>query len=204
MSIKRKSIFLLVITFLIIQMDGIALLPGVNLYVGVGISLVLWLIGSILIYLYLRKSNKECSFYENNKLTSNDYTIIFFALMCGLAMAGTNYIDAGIRPLIIREYFSGHIIYTIRNIIYYPVEILLMLEILILGQKVGELVIKKKNIPYGVFVLFILWGLPHIIYHGLGDGIITALRVFIYSIPFYVSKRNFKTSYLSMLILWLL
>lgn len=56
----------------------------------------------------------------------------------------------------------------------------------------------------GAFALFLLWGMPHLLYHGIYDGLISALKAFIYCIPFYVSNKNIKTSYVSMLILWFL
>ena len=91
-----------------------------------------------------------------------------------------------------------------------------MLELLICAQKGGELMTQtrhfspadlekqKSQLPWGAFALFVMWGLPHIFYHGPVDGMISALRAFIYCIPFYTSGKNIKTSYISMLILWLL
>ena len=107
------------------------------------------------------------------------------------------------RPLIIREFFSSYPLYTLRNILYYPLEILLMLELLIYAQRAGDCLTQKSTIPWGALVLFFLWGLPHL-YHGVTDGIVSALNAFIYAIPFYASGKKLKVSYISMLILWLL
>lgn len=63
-------------------------------------------------------------------------------------MAVSNYLYAGLKPLFIRELFTGYPLYTIRNIVYYPLEVLLMLELLIYSQKAGETLSKKISFPW--------------------------------------------------------
>ena len=122
----------------------------------------------------------------------------------GIAMAAGNYLYAGLKPLFIRELFTGYPLYTIRNIIYFPLEVLLMMQLLVHSQAAGELLTKRSSVPWGAFALFLLWGLPHILWRGFSDGIVSALRAFIYSIPFYASGKNIRTSYIGMIILWFL
>ena len=119
-------------------------------------------------------------------------------------MAVSNYLYAGLRPLFVRELLTGYPLYTIRNILYYPLEVLLMLYLLMYSQAAGAIFTKKESIPWGALALFLLWGLPHILWHGLPDGIVSALRAFLYSIPFYASGKNIGTSYICMVILWFL
>lgn len=203
---KKKSVLLLLAVFFVFQSEWICMeiFKNINVYISLGGAILLWLFGSILVYIQMKKHNLEYSFYETKRIGGNDYTVIFFSIMGGLAIAASNYIYGGLMPLIAREYFSGDILYTLRNVLYYPLEVLLMLELIICGQKTGELCCKNNNIPFGAATLFFLWGLPHIIWHGWEDGIISALMSFIYCIPFYASKKNFKIGYIGMLILWMM
>lgn len=45
-------------------------------------------------------------------------------------MAASNYLYAGLKPLFVRELLTGYPLYTIRNVIYYPLEVALMLYLL--------------------------------------------------------------------------
>lgn len=192
------------VIWLILEFDGIGMISSVNQMTAILLPLAVWMIGGFYVLLKMKKRNGEGAFYKADPLTENDCLIMFFAFMGGIAMAAGNYLYSDLAPLFVREFMSGHVLYTLRNILYYPVEVLLMLELLICSQKAGELFTKKSKIPYGAIALYVLWGLPHILYHGFADGIVSALRAFIYCIPFYASNRNLKTSYISMLILWLL
>lgn len=82
-----------------------------------------------------------------------------------------------------------------KKFLYYPLEVLLMPELLIDGQKAGE-ALTKSSLPWGALALFLLWGLPHILWHGIPDGLVSACRAFPYSVPFYASCKHAGTSYL--------
>ena len=175
-----------------------------NYTVGIVLALIVWIVASVIIFHKLKKQNVEYAYYTNHSFTGRDYLILFFVVMSGVTMASNNYLNVGVRPLVIREYFSGNLLYTIRNIFYYPIEVFLMIMLIMCAQRGGELLTKKQLIPWGALALSFLWGLPHILYHGFTDGIQSVLLAFIYSIPYYASDRNIKTSYVSMLILWLM
>lgn len=151
----------------------------------------------------MKKQNEEELYDSKSHLAGRDWLILFFVIMSGISIALKNYLYSGMNPLFIREFFSGHPLYTIRNVFYYPLEVWLMLELMIYAQRAGEYLTKKSTIPYGALALFVLWGLPHFV-HGFEDGIVSSLNAFIYVIPFYVSGKKIRISYISMLILWLL
>ena len=203
----KKGIFALLMTvmvWMVIQFDGIGAIPGMNQIVGMILALCVWMVGAVGIYYMLRKQNKECFYYDNSFFESRDYMVLFFTVMGGMAISAGNYFYGGLKPLLVREFFNGDLLYTIRNVLYYPLEILLMLELLICSQRAGELLTKKKAIPWGALALFVLWGLPHIVYHGYEDGLVSALRAFVYCIPFYASHKKIRTGYIGMLILWMM
>lgn len=202
----KKSMWSFVMLFVIagiIQFDAIvSIIP--NQIVKMAVTPVIWGIGAFYILIKTKKRNIENTLYNNYSLSGRDWLTLFFVTVSGITIAVSNYLYAGLKPLFIRELFTGYPLYTVRNIVYYPLEVLLMLELLIYSQRIGETLTKKTFFPWGAVVLFLLWGLPHILWHGFSDGIVSALRAFIYSIPFYTSNKNIKISYISMLILWFL
>lgn len=187
----------------VIQLDAVAMIIP-NQMAAMVITPVIWAIGAFLIAGKAKKENVDSFLYHKVPFSTKDGVIFCFVIAGGITMAASNYLYARLKPLFVRELLTGYPLYTIRNVIYYPLEVLLMLYLLIYAQKAGESLTKNKVIPWGAFALFLLWGLPHIAWHGFADGIVSALRAFIYAIPFYASGKNVKTSYAGMLILWFL
>lgn len=201
----KKGIQALIMMFIVwgvIECDFISLFIP-NQILAFGISPVIWGIGAFFIFIKMKKQNEGELYHINAHLTGKDWLIIFFVVMSSISIGVRNYVYVGMKPLVIREFFSGYLLYTIRNILYYPLEVLLMLELLIYAQRAGECLTRKSEIPWGALALFFLWGLPHL-FHGFEDGIVSALNAFVYAIPFYVSKKKLNVSYTSMLTLWLL
>lgn len=198
-----QALAMTLLIYLVITFDFItAFIP--NQIFSFGLPLVIWSAGAFYGMKKMKKQNAEYSYYINPPFSSKDFLILFFSIAGGLSIAISNYLYAGLKPLFVRELFTSYPLYTIRNMIYYPLEVLLMLELLIYSQRAGEFLTKKTAIPWGALSLFLFWGLPHILGHGFSDGIVSAFRAFIYCIPFYASNRSIKTSYISMLLLWFL
>lgn len=197
-------ILLTLLAWIVMAADFIVLIPSVNQIMAAILSLLLWLAGAVGILLLIKKQNPRFSYYQHHAFEKADYMTLFFVVMGGITIAAGNYLYGGLKPLFVREYLNGHVLYTIRNLLYYPLEVLLMLELLMCSQKSGELLTKRPDIPFGAFALFAMWGLPHLLGHNLADGIVSALHAFLYCIPFYSSSRNIKTSCIGMLVLWLL
>lgn len=197
-----QSLIMMLLVWGVIECDFISMLIS-NPILAFGISPVIWGIGAFGILTRMKKQSEEEWHDTNSHLVGRDWLIIFFVVMGGISIAMRNYLYSGMKPLFIREFFSGYPLYTIRNILYYPLEVLLMLELLIYAQRAGEYLTKKAGIPWGALALFFLWGLPHLV-HGFEDGMVSALNAFVYVIPFYASSKKIKVSYISMLILWFL
>lgn len=197
-----QALTMMVLVWGVIECDFIPLFIP-NQILAFAISPVIWGIGAFYILTRMKKQNQEDLFYTNTSWNNRDWLILFFVITGGISVAVRNYLYGGMRPLLIREFFSGYPLYTIRNILYYPLELLLMLELLIYAQRAGEQLTKKAGIPWGALALFFLWGLPHFV-HGFEDGIVCSFNAFVFSIPFYASEKKVKVSYVCMLILWLL
>lgn len=131
-------LFMLLVIFGIIQFDAVvSMIP--NQIVRMAITPIIWGIGAICILIKTKKWNTKNTLYNNFPFSSKDYLTLFFVIVSGITMAISNYLYAGLRPLFIREFFTGCPLYTIRNIVYYPLEVLLMLELLIYSQKPEKL-----------------------------------------------------------------
>ena len=197
-----RALIMMLFTWGVIECDFISLLIQ-NQILAFGIGLIIWAIGAFWILNKLKKQNEDNLLYANTSWNSGDWLILFFVISSSISIAVSNYLYVELRPLLFREYFSGYFLYTIRNLLYYPLEVLLMLELLIYAQRTGEVLTKRAGVPWGALALFFLWGLPHLV-HGFEDGMVSALKAFVYAIPFYASGKKIKISYVSMLILWLL
>ncbi len=78
----------------------------------------------------------ESALYSSVAFSHAEAMVLFFAIVRGAAMALGNFLYAG-SSRCLPELLTGYPLYNIRNIIYYPLEVLLMLELLICSQKAG-------------------------------------------------------------------
>ena len=78
---------------------------------------------------------------------------------------------------------------------YYFLEVILMIIILAFAQEAGETLFKPRWIPYGGIVLALLWGLVHIAFHGVADGLTTTFTAVLYGSAFLVLRKNVKSSF---------
>jgi len=114
----------------------------------------------------MKRENIDHLLYNSFPLSGRDGLILFFVTAGGIAMAAGNYLYAVLKPLFISELFTGYPLYTIRNIIYFPLEVLLMMQLLVHSQAAGELLTKRSSVPWRHSRCF-YYGDCHI-YYGVG------------------------------------
>ena len=134
------------ITWAVISFDAIAAIPFINQIAAMALSLLVWLLGAAGILRIIRKQNSQLCYYKNSPFASADHMTLFFVLTGGISIAASNYFYGGLSPLFVREFLNGYLLYTIRNLLYYPAEVLLMLELLICAQKGDELMTQTRHI----------------------------------------------------------
>lgn len=89
--------------------------------------------------------------------------------------------------------------------IYYAVEAMLMILIIAFAQKAGEIKFGiNKRIPYGGILLGLTWGLVHIFTKDLTRGIFGAIIAIIYGYTYLALNKNFKCSYISIMLMFML
>ena len=82
--------------------------------------------------------------------------------------------------------------------IYYMVETVLFLLIIVFGQKAFELWTKKRNVPWGGIICGLTWGISHLISRGhfdIQNGLLTTLSGFLFGAAYLFTNRDFKKSW---------
>ena len=88
---------------------------------------------------------------------------------------------------------------------YYFVEVIMVLLIIVFGQYAFEKWFKNDKIPYGGILVALTWGLGHWLTKGsLYAGIYTAIGGFVFGSAYLLTRRNMKLSYLFLCIMFIL
>lgn len=160
-------------------------------------------IGSILFYAK-RKSlfpNKELPF----KLSTKNYLI---AILCLVGCKVMTFIDWQTLK-VIGEANGKDMFQFTTQYMYYILEVVIVLLIIVFGQKAFELRIgKESNIPFGGIVLAFTWGIFHFVSRGVGIEIWNGISCVIFSLLsglMYLNlDRSIKLSYVFIAIGYLL
>jgi hypothetical protein len=126
-------------------------------------------------FLLIRISRKKLDFNflaEKNKPGSIGYMIAFILL--GISIGISIWDWNGIK--VIKEFAYNGWLKFIFQYIYYLFETVLVLLIIVFGQKAGELWFKQSRIPWGGILVGLTWGLVHMLTKGdLQTGLIACL-----------------------------
>lgn len=80
--------------------------------------------------------------------------------------------------------------------LYYLMETVLILLIIVFGQKAGEIKYKKTSIPWGGILLGVTWGLVHALTKGkLSTGILGIISGLLYGLVYLIVKKNIRIAY---------
>jgi drug/metabolite transporter (DMT)-like permease len=88
--------------------------------------------------------------------------------------------------------------------IYYCFEILLVVLILIFGQKAFEKWFKKVNIPYGGIVIACTWGIAHFFTKDILTGVLSILVGLAYGSVYLLVNRDIRKTYIILLLMFVL
>ena len=98
----------------------------------------------------------------------------------------------------------GWISFILQNI-YYVFEMLLALIMVAFGQHALDTITLKRNIPWGGFILGVMWGLPHIFTKNMLSGWLFFLVLgVILGLPYILTNRNAKLAWLFMTVMFIL
>ncbi len=103
-----------------------------------------------------------------------------------------------------KEFASKGILFPLQYM-YYFVEVIMVLLIIVFGQYAFEKWFKNDKIPYGGILVALTWGLGHWLTKGsLAAGIYTAIGGFVFGSVYLLTRRNLKLSYLFLCIMFIL
>ncbi|WP_099205776.1 hypothetical protein [Scatolibacter rhodanostii] len=117
-----------------------------------------------------------------------------------IAIVITTIVCKGFKPVI--EYKA--LITSIFQNIYYLFESALILLTIAFGQKFGDMITKKENLPWGGLVLALTWGLVHILLQDFNTGLYTVLMSILYGTVYIVLNRNTKYAYAFIAVMFIL
>lgn len=187
--------------------DDFFLSPWYVLVVHWVIVIVLWVSGAAVLLLWLRKREtleKVISFRWSAKILP--LLIVAFVLSFIFALLDF-WLNGESIPQFYREYQKFKLehgsmsiwVWLVQNV-YYIVEAVLVVLLVALMQRAGEVWFKKLYFPYGGIGLMLTWGLGHLI-HGLQSG----LYITAFSLIFgWLFIKGGKQWWPSLLFIWLL
>jgi hypothetical protein len=209
MNVTKKAgklLLLAIASEAVIMTDSLAgLISGsitLNVVVRGALSFLLvylfWSVGIVLVRrFYKRQADIQFTYNQNPN---------FYQILLGLTLLlVTNIISyfswSGFKVL--KELMYGiqnggiglGITYFIVQYFYYFLETVLIVMILSFAQEAGTIYWGKKNIPYGGFVLAIIWGLVHIAFHGVVDGLTSTVCAMLYGCAFLTMRKNVKYAF---------
>ncbi len=171
------------------------------------IVIIIWIISGLLVLesLNRRKAIREViSKGRNNELVSS----LFIAVVCSILLA---LVESRLFSSQIPQYFNeyqkfiqthgsmGFVVWIFQNI-YYCIESILVVLLLALIQRAGEIWFKFDRFPYGGIGLLFTWGISHLT-HGLLSGLWICLFSMIFGWIFIETKKHWLPS---LVFLWIM
>jgi hypothetical protein len=104
----------------------------------------------------------------------------------------------------INKYNSMGIVVFIFQYLYYILESMLFLAIVIFAQEFGEKTFKLQSIPWGGILCGLTWGLGHLLTQDLFTGIYSFIVSIFYGVVYLQIKKNVKYAYIIMALMFMI
>jgi hypothetical protein len=221
----NKFIFLglALLPFIILSMEMVILLIESILYGTMDLStfnvgkqifhwvftMIVWCSGICAIYILSKKMAHYNVFENNNKPEKINWLIVCVLVIITAVISFIDW-DIQIKPYVEFTYFTKKfgnlgILTFIVQYLYYFVESVLFLAIIIFAQEFGEKLLKVKIIPWGGIICGLTWGLSHIISKdNLLVGLLGLLRAIIYGIVYLQLKKNVRYAYIIIALMFMI
>lgn len=211
----KYLIFLAVLSELVILTDSLAMwisrlissdiiLQGVISYIFI---YVFWISGIFVIRRLYRK-NEVLHFSYTEKPTGK--YIVFGILLLAVSFT-VSYINWGGFKVYLELLYGIQnggtalgIAQFIAQYVYYFLETILFFNIIKYSQRAGELLFGNDKIPYGGIVAAATWGLLHIIFHGVIDGLTTTFIALLMGVAYLVMRKNPKYAFILIFLMFIL
>jgi hypothetical protein len=162
---------------------------------------ILW---GIVAFILIKLSQKKLRFdFMTDKSKPGKLQFLIAVALLGISVAISIWDWNGIK--VIKEFEYNGWLKFIFQYIYYIFEVVLVLLIIVFGQKFGELMFKQNKIPWGGILVGLTWGLVHILTKGdIQTGLIASIGGVMYGITYLVLQKNTYISYLFILLMFVL
>jgi len=143
-------------------------------------------------------------FAKGKKMSLWQCTAVALGIALSLVMS---YIAWDMSFKIIREYNANGLFRFVFQYIYYIVETVLFLLIIVFGQKAFECWTKQPNIPWGGIVCGLTWGISHIISRGFFDpinGAFSAVSGFMFGAAYLLVNRDIRKAWVVLFLMFAL
>lgn len=165
------------------------------------ITCIMWGIVAAILISLSREKYKFNIFEERNKIGKVNWLIALMIL--GICIIISNWNWNGFKVL--KELEHNGWLKFIFQYIYYLFEIILVMLIIVFGQKAGEMQFKNDKIPWGGILLGLTWGLVHMFTKGdLMIGLTACLAGILYGVTYLTLKKNIYITYLLVLLMFIL
>lgn len=131
----------------------------------------------------------------------------FAVVLLGIALSVTiSYFEwEGFK--VVKEFEHNGAVKFIFQYIYYMVETVLFLLIIVFGQKTVEIWTKKKNVPWGGIICGLTWGISHLVSRGffdLANGISSAMAGFLFGGAYLLTNRDIRKAWIILFVMFVI
>lgn len=156
------------------------------------ITCISWGVVTVLLLYYVKKKYNWNLFSKKNKVLKKNWLIIIFIFIFLLIVS---YLDwAGFK--IIKEFNYNGLLKFVFQYIYYFFETMLVILIVVFGQKAFEIWTNNHKIPFGGIVCAATWGLVHVLTKGnILIGLLGALNGLVFGIIYLLVNKDLKKTF---------
>ena len=96
---------------------------------------------------------------------------------------------------VVREFNANGPLKFVFQYIYYCFEVMLVLLIIVFGQKSFEKCFRNRNIPYGGMLAAVTWGIAHFFTKGSSTGIGIMISALAFGCVYLLVNRDIRKAY---------
>lgn len=158
----------------------------------------------IIAFLLIKASKNKYQFDLFSKQEKMKWWQWFFVTLCILYSVAASYQSWNGFKVLIEFQKRGPLLFTFQYV-YYLVETILFMLIIVFAQKAFEVWFKKKNIPFGGIICGITWGFAHAFTKGsIWIGLEGIVLGFMLGIAYLLVNRDIKKTYIVMLLMFII
>lgn len=161
---------------------------------------ILWGTASWFMIRFAKKKYGFDLFEKGNKMALWQWLLIFVIIAGSLVVSYVRWDGSKV----IKEFYANGPVKFIFQYIYYIFETVLVMLILVFGQKAFEKWFHRPNIPYGGIIVAVTWGIGHFFTKDVLTGIVTVISGLAFGSVYLLANRDIRKTYLILFIMFVL